>query len=439
MNVIHALAWYFPESTGGTEVYVSGLVNELTAFGVVSTIAAARSGSQSLDYLQDGVAVHRYPFAGTADLAATRGERPYQNFDAFVAWLEAQPRGIYHQHSWATSCGPHHISAAKKLGFRTVLTIHVPNNICLRGTMMEFGSTPCDGLVEPKRCASCWSHARGLPRPAARVLSQVPQAISRMAHRASAENRFLTAVGARELAASRRREIKAMSIAADRIVAVCDWLADALRRNGIADEKVVLSRQGVGRDFIGHGLVQGDGSKKFQLGYLGRCDPVKGLAILLDAMAQLPRDLSLELFIYAVANTEQERRHRDALIARTNGDPRIKFMPPVARAEVPAVLARFDMLAVPSQWKETGPLVVLEAQAVGVPVLGSDLGGIAELITPGIDGHLVPFSNTATWADAIRKAVAGALPCMGRSGMPRSVRTMGDAAQEMSVLYASLA
>ena len=47
------------------------------------------------------------------------------------------------------------------------------------------------------------------------------------------------------------------------------------------------------------------------------------------------------------------------------------------------MLAGFDMLAVPSQWQETGPLVVFEAQALGVPVLGSDLGGIAELITPG--------------------------------------------------------
>ena len=189
MNVIHALAWYFPESTGGTEVYVSGLVRELQAFGVASTIAAAHDGTQSFDYVQDGVAVHRYPFAET-DLAATRGERPHQDFDAFVAWLERQPRGIYHQHSWTTSCGLLHISAAKSLGFKTVLTVHVPGNICLRGTMMEFGSDPCDGHVEAERCAACWSQARGLPRSAARALSRVPQIVSRAAFRSGAENRF---------------------------------------------------------------------------------------------------------------------------------------------------------------------------------------------------------------------------------------------------------
>ena len=439
MNVIHALAWYFPESTGGTEVYVSGLVNELPAFGVASRIAAAHTGTRSFDYVQEGIDVHRYPFAEAADLAATRGELAPQKFDAFVAWLEQQPRGIYHQHSWTTSCGLHHISAAKSLGFKTVLTIHVPSNICLRGTMMEFGSDPCDGRVEAERCASCWSHGRGLSRPVALTLSRVPRIVSRAAFRSGAESRLLTALGTRELATAKRQQIAAMAGVADRIVAVCGWLADALRRNGISDEKLVLSRQGVDRVFIGGAKGQNCSNDKFRLGFLGRCDPIKGLPVLLDAMDKLPRDLPLELVIHAVANIEQDRRHREALMARTAGDPRIKFMPPVAHAEVPIVLAGFDMLAVPSQWKETGPLVVLEAQAVGVPVLGSDLGGIAELVAPGIDGHLVAYSDSAAWADAISEAVEGTLPCIGKITTPRPIRTMADAAQDMSALYASVA
>jgi len=439
MNVVHALAWYFPESIGGTEVYVSGLVHELSALHVANTIVAAHAGTRSFDYVHDGVAVHRYPFDPAADLATARGERPPRNFDAFVGWLERQPRGIYHQHSWTTSCGPHHIDAAKSLGFATVLTVHVPSNICLRGTMMEFGSEPCDGRVEAERCAACWSQGRGLPRSAAEALSRLPQSISRAAYRVSAENRFFTALGARELAAVRRRQIAAMGEGADRIVAVCGWLADALRENGVVDAKLTLSRQGVDRGFYGRPKGRRDGKEEFRLGFLGRCDPIKGLTVLVDAVARLPRELAFKLVIHAVANTEQDRHYRDTLIKKTASDPRITFMPPVGREEVPAVLASFDMLAVPSQWKETGPLVVLEAQACGVPVLGSDLGGIAELIAPGIDGHLVAFSDPAAWADAIHAAVAGTLPCLGKPRTPRSVRNMADAAKDMAALYAGVA
>jgi glycosyltransferase involved in cell wall biosynthesis len=438
MNVIQALAWYFPESTGGTEVYVSGLVKELSALGIASRIAAAHNETSSLDYVQDGVDVHRYPFTATEDFAVTRGERPYRGFDAFVAWLERQPRGIFHQHSWTTSCGLRHLGAAKSLGFKTVLTVHVAGNICLRGSMMEFGSSPCDGRVEAKRCAACWLQGRGLSRYAGEALSHAPGIISRTAYRSGAKSRLLTALSARELASARRRQIAAMADAADRIVAVCGWLAAALRKNGISDGKLVLNRQGVGRDFIGRTAVQRGIKDKFRLGFLGRCNPVKGLPLLLDALNRLSRDLALELVIHAVANSEQDQRHRDILIAKIAGDPRVRFMPPVARAELPAVMAGFDMLAVPSQLQETGPLVVLEAQAMGVPVLGSDLGGIAELITPGVDGHLVAFSDPAAWADAIRDAVAGTLPCMGNRHAPRAVRTMADAAQDMSALYASI-
>jgi len=438
MNVIQGLAWYFPDSIGGTEIYVSGLVRELSAYGVESSIAAAAHGMQSRDYVQDGVAVHRYPFAGDVDLAAARGERPHQDFGAFVAWLERQPRGIYHQHSWTTSCGLHHIGAAKSLGFKTVLTVHVPANICLRGTMMEFGSAPCDGLVDATRCAACWSHGRGLSRTAAWALGRVPHILSRAAYRSGVEYPFLTALGARELAAARRQQIVAMAGVTDRVVAVCDWLAAALRRNGVIDEKLVVSRQGVDRSFAGQ-TAERRKNDKFRLGFLGRCDPVKGLPVLLEAMSRLPRELPLELIIHAVANSEQDRRHRDSLTAKTAADPRIKFLPPVAHTELPAVMAELDMLAVPSQWLETGPLVVLEAQACGVPVLGSNLGGIAELVSPDIDGQLIAFSDPAAWADAIRTAVAGKFSSVGKARTSRSVRTMADAARDMAALYAGLA
>ena len=59
----------------------------------------------------------------------------------------------------------------------------------------------------------------------------------------------------------------------------------------------------------------------------------------------------------------------------------------------PAFLSRIDVLAVPSQWLETGPLVVLEAFAAGTPVIGSDLGGIRELVSDGRDGLLVPHDD----------------------------------------------
>jgi glycosyltransferase involved in cell wall biosynthesis len=435
MNVIHALASYFPENTGGTEVYVSGLARELDSLGAKNCVVAA--GMASADYEREGIPVHRYPF-GPADLATVRGDREPVGFDRFTAWLGRQPKGVYHQHSWTASCGLRHLVAAKTLGFATVLTVHLPGNICLRGTMMEFGTRPCDGRVEAGRCADCWSQARGLPSPLSKLVSWVPSALSRVAYASGAENSLVTALAALEFASKHRRQIEAMSEAADRVVAVCGWLADALRQNDVEDTKIVVSRQGVDKKFIEEKASR-RGTDKFRLGFLGRCAPVKGLHVLIDAVSRLPQDIPFELVIHAVADGDEERQLRDRLIAKTADDPRIAFLPPLPRSEVAGALASFDMLAVPSQWLETGPLVVLEAQASKIPVLGSNLGGIAELVTPGVDGHLVDFADPAAWAEAIRAAVSGTLPCLRHPRAVRPIRTMADAARDMATLYADLA
>jgi glycosyltransferase involved in cell wall biosynthesis len=53
------------------------------------------------------------------------------------------------------------------------------------------------------------------------------------------------------------------------------------------------------------------------------------------------------------------------------------------------VLAGIDVLVVPSTWYENTPLVIYSALAAGCPVIASDLGGMAEVVTDGENGLLV--------------------------------------------------
>src|SRR5262249_57427803 len=61
----------------------------------------------------------------------------------------------------------------------------------------------------------------------------------------------------------------------------------------------------------------------------------------------------------------------------------------------------YDLVVVPSRWLETGPLIALESFAAGTPVLGTRLGGRAELVTHGVDGMLVAPDDPAAWSSAI--------------------------------------
>ena len=53
------------------------------------------------------------------------------------------------------------------------------------------------------------------------------------------------------------------------------------------------------------------------------------------------------------------------------------------REQIPGELAQCDLVCLPSLWFENLPLVVLEARAAGVPLLVSDLGGLAEAVPDG--------------------------------------------------------
>jgi glycosyltransferase involved in cell wall biosynthesis len=111
--------------------------------------------------------------------------------------------------------------------------------------------------------------------------------------------------------------------------------------------------------------------------------------------------------------------------------------PPVAHCDLAATLQNYDVLVVPSLWMETGPLVVLEAQAAGLFVLGARRGGIAELVDEADGGELVPAGNVSAWAEAIERLASR--HCRGMLSRPsRPVRTMSSVATEMADLYRSL-
>src|SRR5439155_8847181 len=110
----------------------------------------------------------------------------------------------------------------------------------------------------------------------------------------------------------------------------------------------------------------------------------------------------------------------------------------VAPDEVVGVMAEYDLVAIPSRWLETGPLVVLEAFAAGVPVLGADLGGIAELVRSGIDGLLVPSDDAVAWAAAITRFAENPhliREMRNRIATPRSMEAVVD---DMATVYSAV-
>lgn len=423
LRVVHCVGFYFPDPVGGTEVYVRDLASALHERGVESSIAAAITGPGS-DYLWQGVPVRRYP----ADIDRAQ-------FQQLVRQLEPD---VFHLHSWTTGAGLVHLRHAAELGIPCVATLHVPAPLCMRGTMLLEGRTPCDGRIDATRCAYCWARGRGVPAPAAHLISRLPIWTPPPWLTRSPARRLATLASARTIAANQAARLQELSRLCERIVVPSEWVRSALRENAIPDAKILLSRQAASATFAGAALTRNgrqprDSANKrpLTIGFVGRVEPYKGVRTLIEAMAHIPPQTPLRLVIAGTGDAGNLR----TIEAAAAKDRRIELVGALPHDGIPAFLDGLDILAVPSRWMETGPIVVLEAQAMGVPVMGADLGGIAERVRDGIDGWLLPFDNSQAWAAAMQRAATDPAEVAVRAANSVRTRSDGDVATEMATLY----
>lgn len=409
MKVIQTASRYFPDKCGGIQVHMADLVTEMQQQGIECQIAAAQNQPYGNIYPYHGTEVYRYPAYPPPQPEPNSG-KPHAGFQHFARWLEQQQADVYHQHQWTPRCGLPHLKLAKELGMATIVTIHLPEPVCQRGTMMLHGQQACDGKIDVARCSQCCGVAP-LPPVLLGSLSHLPVPLSQTARSirqrsqrlpkpiATAADTWLQPLMHPRFVRSRLNSLLEMAHYADRIIAICQWLYNALLMNGLPPEKLTLCRLGV--DALPPALLQPKPHRdRLNVGFLGRWNPTKGIHILVEAIQRLPLEIPLDLTIHAV---EDAPNYRQQVLAQIGNDSRIRVAPALERAEIPEALANFDVLAIPSQWLENGPLVILEAHSVGTPVIGSNLGGIAELVKSNVDGVVVPFQDVGAWSAVLAK------------------------------------
>lgn len=436
MNIVHVPFGYFPDAVGGTEVYVAELARALKLRGVDSVVAAPSSTGMSSRYDHDGVSVHRFRLDTSEDVGELYGEGDAAAAHVIGSILDEVDADVLHLHAFTRAASLRAAREARRRGMAVVFTYHTPTASCVRGTLLHDGREPCDGALFGQRCAACLLQSRGAPRVVREVLSRTPTAISTAVSAIGATSSWATALRARELTEARHQALRHLLHEADAIVAVCEWVRALLIRAGAPPSRVTMSRQGTpaGVRRAPDARVATDMTR---LAYVGRLHPTKGAHVVLRALRDAP-DLPVTLDVFGIVQEADGARYHDELRALTRDDPRIRFHAAVAADQVVETLARYDATIVPSQWLETGPLTVLESFAAGVPVIGSNLGGIAELVMHDHDGWLVPYGDARAWTAALRRfATDRQLIERLRAGV-RPPRSTDDVARDMTAVYEAI-
>jgi glycosyltransferase involved in cell wall biosynthesis len=169
----------------------------------------------------------------------------------------------------------------------------------------------------------------------------------------------------------------------------------------------------------------------WRLLYVGQLVPFKGVDRLLQALARVAEPVALDLVYHVDTDEPQLRAEAERL-----GLERVRFLGARDPDELAALYASSHLLALPSVSGEALPSVVSEALFTGRPVVGTDVGAVAEQVD-GF-GKVVPPGDSGALAGAIGEvlagyeALAGASSDASRDAVARySVAAMVDAHERM--------
>jgi len=437
MKSVHVPFGFYPDPAGGTEVYVAALATALTRQGHPAIIAAP--GIADADYTQDQLPVHRFAVSDhVSDISDLYGEGDADAASRFGRILEREQPDIVHLHAFTRACSVKLVREARSRRIPVVFTYHTPTVSCQRGTLLEFGSEPCDGRVSVSRCASCTLHGLGMNALTSRLLGRTPVAVGNLLGAARVDGGGWTALRMSSLTDRRRQALLALLSLADRVVALSPWVHAVLRQNGVPESKIFVSPHGISVSENRPFLPAANHAGRVRVAHLGRLDPVKGTGVLIRALRLIP-DAPIDLDIFGIVQGSADMTVLRELRGLAGDDQRIRFLPAVEHSTVVERLADYDLLAVPSQWLETGPLVVLEAFAAGIPVLGSGLGGLLDKVDDGVDGLLVrPHGSVVAWAQTLKRCADDRELLRRLRRAVRRPRSTADVANDMVSLYRSV-
>ncbi|HEX9885943.1 MAG TPA: glycosyltransferase [Longimicrobiales bacterium] len=427
MNVMHVSACCHLDSIGGTQRFQWDLAAELTRLRVRGSILWLTEDPPGPWIVDRDVPVFALASGGATGLEA-----------AAAALVEAERPSLLHFHTWGhreARLAP----VAREIGIPLAFTFHGAMGLCPNGTLLRWGSTPCDGRILPGRCGSCrvasWlrtPHAG--ERGAGGVVANVRSGLRRQRALRHGPGLAMFAQGVREF-------LGACSLA----FVPSPRFTGVLTSNGARAEAIRHCPPGVHRsDIPATAGARGDTPREHAsscvVGYVGRINPSKGLHILLEGFMATSWDGARLRVVGAPDATPRAAAYAREMEAAALSDPRVSFSGALPVGELAPVYGGLSLLAIPSVGVETGPLVLLEALQRGVVPLASNRVGQPELARR--HGSLVEPNTPAEWRRTLDRYFdlhrAREAPFGELAGPPVDLRTMQDVAVDVLEAYRSV-
>lgn len=392
-NILHLSHPIFNPTAGGTEIFIDRLILELKFLGLESSWAFHSPGqgaSNSISYLKSLPSL-------SVDQVYNYNHSVIPRF--FGRLLEELSPSLLHVHGISAQAGLAHVRIACEFNIPIVLTLHSPSDICHQGMLLEFGNISCDGMATKQRCTVCHLQRSGFPSFASHLAGSFLSASGSLVVPSSRWSRAL------KIKLLHESYIQVVEEIISRVFCVhvlSEWyLKIMIERFPAYAHKFKLVRSASPLNMSDPGFAPKpkgllpESNTRLCLGYIGRFAHTKGLEMILEAISLTHFSHPIDFIFYGFDPDDDYSRSLYSLLLRYGLESIVRFERFVERTILPSILTGRDLLLIPSQWQEVGPLIMYEALSLGVPVAATDLGGPAEILPLVENSFLLPYDVNA--------------------------------------------
>jgi glycosyltransferase involved in cell wall biosynthesis len=446
LRVLHAIHDFLPRHRAGSEIYAAELCRELRARHDVTLLCAEYDPSRTHGHLtwreHDGLPVVEMVNNWVCETFADSYASPVLTARVGQV-LDAVEPHIVHAHSFLNLS--YELAAeARRRGIPVVATLHDYSLVCPSGgqRLHRAESHVCH-TIDVARCVRCFQQSPFYTQMAVGGAARMVAAsglLQRLVGAARQLSPGLVQSAAKAAGQSRRFPVTEADIAArlaharrlfgqvDLFVAPSPSLGAQFRELGLDPKKITVSDNGFRP---APRAARPPAAGPLRIGFVGTLVWHKGVHVLVEAVRGLPAG-SYELALYGDLTTFPE--YVTDLRRLADGLP-VHFMGGFDSTATTDIYGRFDVLVVPSVWLENSPLVIHEAFQAGVPVVGSRMGGIVDLIRHGEWGLLFDAGSPAALAEALRSILSDRRCLDDWTARLPAVKSIAENAREWEANY----
>lgn len=428
MKICLALTSFLPISKGGTELYAYNLAKHLINSGYKVDVVIPAKENKSKKYSYDNISVFTYlvpPKASAQEMNGLKETGWSTSFINIINWIKPD---IVHFHSFTWAMDSRLLKAVALTGVKTIYTPHLGGVVCARNDLRYLGQHPCDGKVKVVKCNTCIIKKKGYNSKASFLLSK-------LLFGTGAYNLLLKKYPQLNFILFKQQELRTISRYTSKVIAIAPWMFEALKINGVRNLELVTS--GVNTKIFTPSFNK---PRNYTLNfiYVGRLYPIKGLDILLEALERLHKKTleKINLTIVTIPD-ESELSYYNCIKEKFLKLGFSDWQESLSHEDLVNVLSNQHLLIAPSR-SEVAPLTILEAFALKIPVLGSDIPAIQNMIKDNVNGMLFKSENISDLSEALTSIIEEPEVLQKWSDQIETVKTIQEVGEEMVEIYKNI-